>query len=363
MVNIDALLSEWAYRCEKGYPDMDSPSDLRVLKSILKEQGVSLPEFQEQVIVEQEEKEEISTKDIIDILNQIKDDQKALDKIYNFIVNRPGEKGFFGISTDSNVTDKTVDTSNAPQVIFDLLSNSGDLKKYIDLEKPGFSEIGKEGNFLDFFEEKSGMSKDTLTKMFNFSGKESGRGVGKGEVAMALLFKDVKMAAAGGGDLNWGGKSLEVKGSSARLGGRDRKFEGFERTALGQLATKYDKSDEQFRTLIPNLADEEGLDKKELLDAVIDFEEKAHPKGDAKKYFTENILDNPIEIRKAFTKNLINHYSTSKNIDHFIWWNSNNKFGKYISFSPDEADELVDKGLLRTNNTAVYQLDPSISKP
>ena len=122
--------------------------------------------------------------------------------------------------------------------------------------------------------------------MFNFSGKESGRGVGKGEVAMALLFKDVKMAAAGGGDLNWGGKSLEVKGSSARLGGRDRKFEGFERTALGQLAKKYDKSDEQFRTLIPNLADEEDLGKKELLDAVIDFESKAHPKGDAKKYFT-----------------------------------------------------------------------------
>jgi len=362
MVNIDALLSEWAYRCKKGYPDLDSPSDLKILKTILKEQEISLPEFQEQVINEQEGKE-ISIKDITDILNQIKDDQKALDKIYKFIINRPGEKGFFGVATDSNVTDKTVDTSNAPQVIFDLLSNSGDLKKYIDLEKPGFSEIGKEGNFLDFFEGKSGMSKDVLTKMFNFSGKESGRGVGKGEVAMALLFKDVKMAVAGGGDLNWGGKSLEVKGSSARLGGRDRKFEGFERTALGQLATKYDKSDAQFRTLIPNLADEEGLDKKELLDAVIDFESKAHPKGDAKKYFTEGILDNPIEIRKAFTKNLIRHYSTSKNIDHFIWWNSNNKFGKYISFTPDEADELVDKGLLRTNNAAVYQLDPSISKP
>ena len=30
------------------------------------------------------------------------------------------------------------------------------------------------------------------------------------------------------------------------------------------------------------------LDKKELLDAVIDFEEKAHPKGDAKKYFRCN---------------------------------------------------------------------------
>jgi len=40
MVNIDALLNEWAYRCKKGYPDMDSPSDLRVLNTILHEQGI-----------------------------------------------------------------------------------------------------------------------------------------------------------------------------------------------------------------------------------------------------------------------------------------------------------------------------------
>ena len=362
MVNIDALLSEWAYRCEKGYPDMDSPSDLKVLKDILNEWEISLPKFQEQVITEQEKKE-ISVQDITDILNQIKDDQKALDKVYKFIINRPGEKGFFTYANeDSNVTDKTVDTSNAPQVIFDVLSNSGDLKSFMEFKKPSYGDLGRDGNLLDFFS-KSGISKETLKKIFAFSGKESGRGVGKGEVGLALMCGDVKMAAAGGGDLNWAGKSLEVKGSNARLGGRDRTFEGFERTSLGQLAKKYDKSDAMLKSLIPNLADEDGIDSKELLDAVIDFENQAHPKGDAKKYFTEDILDNPAEIRKAFTKNLIKHYSTSKNIDHFIWWNSESRFGKYISFTPDEADGLVDQGLLRTNNAAIHQLDPSISKP
>ena len=43
MVNIDALLNEWAYRCEKGYPDMDSPSDLRVLQQIMTEWEISFP--------------------------------------------------------------------------------------------------------------------------------------------------------------------------------------------------------------------------------------------------------------------------------------------------------------------------------
>ena len=54
MVNIDNLVNEWAYRCEKGYPDLDSPSDLRVLKSILKEQGISLPEQQLSLFSEDE---------------------------------------------------------------------------------------------------------------------------------------------------------------------------------------------------------------------------------------------------------------------------------------------------------------------
>ena len=62
MVNIDALLSEWAYRCKKGYPDMDSPSDLRVLKAILKEQEISLPQLKEEENEEENEEQETRQK-------------------------------------------------------------------------------------------------------------------------------------------------------------------------------------------------------------------------------------------------------------------------------------------------------------
>ena len=54
MVNINNLVNEWAYRCEKGYPDMDSPSDLNILKSILKEQNIELPEQQLSLFSEDE---------------------------------------------------------------------------------------------------------------------------------------------------------------------------------------------------------------------------------------------------------------------------------------------------------------------
>ena len=34
-MTLDELLLEWSYRSEKGYPSLDSPSDIRILKSIL----------------------------------------------------------------------------------------------------------------------------------------------------------------------------------------------------------------------------------------------------------------------------------------------------------------------------------------
>ena len=34
-MTLDELLLEWSYRSEKGYPSLDSPSDVSVLKKIL----------------------------------------------------------------------------------------------------------------------------------------------------------------------------------------------------------------------------------------------------------------------------------------------------------------------------------------
>ena len=292
MVNIDNLVNEWAYRCEKGYPDMDSPSDLRLLKVILKEQGISLPEQQFQESLVEAEKDDISTKDIINILDQIKDDQEALIKMKKYILNRKGEVGFFDKLTLKNINDSTIDSGNAPKDLYQILSDNDDVQNYDVYDQPSFSELGKGGNIFNFYKTHSDLNKQTILKLFNFFGTEEGRGVGKGEMAFALLFKDVKMAS-GAGDLDWGGKYLEVKGSKARLGGRDRLASFFKGTKLAQLKSKYDKSDVNLVTLIGNLANEEGIDLKELLKAVIEFESEAHPQGNASKYFNLEVLQDP----------------------------------------------------------------------
>lgn len=386
-MTLDELLLEWSYRSEKGYPSLDNPSDLSILRKILNK--LNLPS--NQIISEieglekspkgsDEEKietepyspddkpnEKVSVNDIISLLDDIKDDEEALKKIKRIILNRPASKTWKDtLSKGANITDKTIDTSNAPKDILDIFTSNDDLPAYAEYVKNplNFSDLPSEGNLIDEFQD-IGISQDSLVKLFDFKGAESGRGVGKGEMALAALCGDIKMAAAGAGDLNWNGKSLEVKGSNARLGKRDRAFTGFEKTSLGQLATKYDKSDAYFYSLIPNLANEEDINLDELLKAVIEFEEKAHPGGNAEKYFTKDILSDGMAIRAAFFKNLIFQYTQSHNIDHLIFLNSNvgKNFGQYYHFTPEEADALVDNGKIQSGNIAIHQLDPSLSKP
>jgi len=386
-MTLDELLLEWSYRSERGYPSVDNPSDLSILREILDK--LNLPSSQiiseiegledspkgsdeEEIDTEpyspdDKPNEKVSVEDIISLLDNIRDDEEALKKIKQLILNMPASKNWDDdLSKSANITSKTIDTSNAPKDILDILTSNDDLPAYSKYAKNplNFSDLPPEGNLIDVFQDID-ISQDSLVKLFDFKGAESGRGVGKGEMALAALCGDVEMAAAGAGDLNWNGKSLEVKGSNARLGGRDRKFTGFEKTPLGQLATKYDKSDAMLYSLIPNLANEEDINLDELLKAVIDFEETAHPGGNAVKYFTKDILSNGDEIKSAFFKNLILQYTQNHDIDHLIFLNSNvgKNFGNYFHFTPEEADALVDAGKIKSNNIATHQLDPSLSKP
>ena len=50
-MTLDELLLEWSYRSEKGYPSLDSPSDVLLLKQILKE--LKLPIDEKLIIINQ----------------------------------------------------------------------------------------------------------------------------------------------------------------------------------------------------------------------------------------------------------------------------------------------------------------------
>ena len=86
-MTLDELLLEWSYRSERGYPCVDSPSDISVLRGIL--EGLNLPA--EDIIDELEDEDEdgegIKTygnkdgKKGITSLEPSDEDQKRLDKL------------------------------------------------------------------------------------------------------------------------------------------------------------------------------------------------------------------------------------------------------------------------------------------
>ena len=80
---IDKIVNEWAFRCKKGYPDMNSPDDIKILKEIYSEYGVVLEEEKPE-----EEEVAISVADIKGVLGSIKDDQDAITYIYKYIKGR-----------------------------------------------------------------------------------------------------------------------------------------------------------------------------------------------------------------------------------------------------------------------------------
>ena len=71
MIDIDKILSEWSYRCSKGYPDLNDPNDLNILKEVMAEMNVSFPKTN---IIEQSELSEWDVT-LDDGLDQLEEDE------------------------------------------------------------------------------------------------------------------------------------------------------------------------------------------------------------------------------------------------------------------------------------------------
>jgi len=261
MVNIDALLSEWAYRCEKGYPDMDSPSDLRVLKTILKEQGIKLPEQQLSLFSDNEMANMIQKDTGIDVYD-IEPDNKAelkalfgkmspelkkrlaidtppeLERALNKILNLRTTGIVLKILQSKEYHDKII----APWS--DQLSNliedvdDKEREKFLNYLKNEESQATfptkRFGNFEDILL-ATNVSNSITNKIIEFTAQDEKKlGVGMGEVALAMFFKDISSPKKKG-DLSINGEEFEIKGHPATLGDKPAGFEAKDLEKLQKL--------------------------------------------------------------------------------------------------------------------------------
>ena len=362
MVNIDNLVNEWAYRCEKGYPDMDSPSDLRVLKTILKEEGITIPQFQ-QVISEQEEGP--SKKELIDLINKVDLSPKALIRIIKVVKGTGFRTKTKDLLSKNGFTEKDFKSGDADMDrILNTITNSevDELFKYLENPK-ALSSFPSRGNLANQLGISSNLAKDLM----GIEGTdEGGSNIGKIEIFLALVLSDVNNRK-GGGDLNWEGiGNLEIKGAGGRAGQQGKRgawVNGQNRIAdkyipQGEEREEFESSNENeyinfslknaFDYIVKNKGDiKEYISfTQKLLDEVF------FNKGLAKKYFSkaEDFKDLAVMRNKIFKLN-IEAYAEKTNVDAFMFASALS--GEYAIINVDKVGEAIDQGIIRTTVSPV----------
>ena len=219
-MTLDELLLEWSYRSERGYPSVDNPSDVSILKEILIKLNLN--------------EEDVSS--VLDELRGDEDGDNDIDGMDGSGNDLPGKPKTQLTPTDNeednedNEEDKEEEPK--PDLNIDPKPETGILTEYDQLIKDTFGgEIPKSKNTYDFkkstFDEqvkpddlKVWKQLWTVKPKKKTGDKTETLGVGKGELSLYWLYNHSQSSTAGkitegrgddAPDLYFEGSGVEVK--------------------------------------------------------------------------------------------------------------------------------------------------------
>jgi hypothetical protein len=249
-MTLDELLLEWSYRSKKGYPELGDPSDIHLLKEILSELGLPTDDILDELeaIQKVDEEEETSPqtkdsddgvgqlrtqlgshskKDLIDLIDKMDLDEKQIQKMYHRISNFASYKPILKSLRASNYKESEVKrySSEIQGLIEDL--DPKETTQFIEYlsnpEKQIEFPLKSEGNLFNIMPSDN-VPSSVMKKIIAHTTQDEGkRGVGMGEMGMALVFKNVT-DSRGKGDLALNGEEFEIKGNGATLGEKPDAF-------------------------------------------------------------------------------------------------------------------------------------------
>jgi hypothetical protein len=322
----DKLYTEWAWRTESGIPDINNPKDKAILDKLIREV--------------KKEANDITKDDIVALLSSIENDEEALQHIKKYISNRPNQNGFFNYINSKNIDSKTLESGDAPQRVFNVLSNNDQLNDFMEyVKKPiGFAQLGSSGNLVTTLQDK--LTADTIKLLINIGGQEGGRGVGKAEIGLASLVGDVKMMKGGKGDLDWSGRYLEVKGTAARLGKRDHSFTGGAK--ILDTAEEFVGDTTRPDRFMPAILRNSPEKFKEAVKDLGDLLSQVYESGTVKQYITDEACSDESMLRVALQKVYAASYSKREGVDHFIFVDTSKQYGNFLSLTPEQLLDYID---------------------
>ena len=205
----DKLYNEWAWRTKTGTPSMSNPEDKAILDKLLSELTENQGEYTKQ--------------DIIDYIKKANLDDRQIAKLYKRVANFGNYRSIKSTVTKKGYGNMAKQYSQQIQNIIEDLpkEESEKFAQYLQDESKhaNFPDENHGGNLLDTLKQKTGLSDRIIRAVFAHTGQDDKkRGVGMGELAMILLFKNVANTVGGKGDLSINQEEFEVKGNGAKLG-------------------------------------------------------------------------------------------------------------------------------------------------
>ena len=224
----DKILKEHSWKFSKGYPDINIQEDKDLLFSIVKG-----------IVGEQEEETptKVTKNDLISLIKDLDLDDKQIQKLYNrtknFTTYRPIKQTLTRKQYNPLILKKF--SREIQDLIEDLPKDKvDDFISYLnDIENKVNFPSNPKGNLFKTLQ-KTGVPTEVINKIIYHTSQDEGKkGVGMGEVGLALLFKNIE-AAKGKGDLSLNGEEFEIKGHNAVLGEKPIKLANVINDKLGK---------------------------------------------------------------------------------------------------------------------------------
>lgn len=389
----DKFFTKFAYKFDKGYPDMNNKQDVLLLESLISgliEQQLSLFSDKEldkiTVKVKKEtgvdlEKVDKSTKEkILDIVGDDELTDEEIKRIKNLVSGFKFEEDFYNYTKSKGLSDKS------QKAIFNKASQMGELPEvvsYIKSSKPKF-EDANEGNILTLFND-SGLSDDFLLWLYSYTigAGDDILGVGRMEEFIIFMFDNTINPPKGDAGLK-DGTEIEVKGNNAKIWGQkngilnstgfkigqksiDREFgKLLDDPYVGQFQKMSEPNEQGKRKtlvkgdtaldsiLIKNVkqAVEQGVNLDDIHQAILnilfDFYNTDTSQKEIEIYVTKDVITNQSKLNKAmFTAQLV-AYSKAEGW-RYLWLGVPDT-GTYKVYEVDDIPAAVESGEIIINS-------------
>lgn len=247
---IDKVLLEWSYRCDDGIVDLNDPKKFNILKEMLgvedlfEKKKSSPPENSPELPFKSKISPEEYKKEIIKLIDNAFPEDLRL--IYARVKSQV-EKSIVKIKPILNKTSgKNIESLY--KLIYNVALDFGEydeLINYLSSEtpKPSFDKeiiksSEKEGNIINLLKKwmstlppESQLSEEFIRYLLKIDASIKGTSVGKGEIALILLFGDTSKGKKRG-DLQVGSDEVEIKGYGSRLVTSDKKARASKKDVL-----------------------------------------------------------------------------------------------------------------------------------